>query len=138
MATPTASTITTSFQKKYTVTAAQIAAIGAATSGNVYIDTVPAGSLVGPVFWKHNTAVVGASVSAATARVTTTNNNYGSGALDVFAAPSATGYILDVTPKMESYGAATVINLAMTTTGANASVVTAGSIDVWFDVRPLK
>lgn len=126
--------------KKYTVGPADLAKLGAFTSGDIILDYLPAGAVVRATRVKHSAAVVGASVSAATARVITANNNYGSGTLDVFAAPgttSGTHFITDIAGANENFAAVTPLLLHVTSTGANLSVVTAGSIDVWVDYTVL-
>lgn len=115
---------------KFTVPTASLVAIGAATSGNVLLANLPAKAVVLATTVKHSAAIVGPSISAATARVTTANNNYGT-AFDVFQAPSATALDFYATPKSENFAAVTPVNLAVVLTGANASVITAGAIDVY-------
>lgn len=114
----------------FSVTTAQLAAIGAATSGDILLTTLPAKSAVLTTLVKHSEAVVGASVSASTARVITANTNYGT-AFNIFQAPGATVSDFYATPKIENYATTTALNLHVTTTGANLSVVTAGAVDVW-------
>lgn len=82
-------------------------------------------------------ATGGTAISAATARVITANNNYGT-AFDVFQAPGATVSDFYATPKSENFTTTTPLNLAMTSTGDNLNTVTTGGIDVWvtYLVRP--
>jgi hypothetical protein len=79
----------------------------------------------------------GTAVTAATARVITANNNYGT-AFDVFQAPGDTVLDFYATPKSENFAATTAVNLAMTSTGDNLGTIGAGAIDVWitYYVRP--
>lgn len=116
--------------RHFVVNAAQLAAISGTTSGNFLLTTLPANSVVLDTTVKHFTPVSGGAISAATARVTTTNNNYGT-AFNVFQAAGATVYDFYATPKSENVLTATPVQLSITTTGANMSVITAGIIDVW-------
>jgi hypothetical protein len=79
----------------------------------------------------------GTAISAATARVITANNNYGT-AFDVFQAPGDTVLDFYATPKSENFAATTAVNLAMTSTGDNLGTVGAGAIEAWvtYYVRP--
>jgi hypothetical protein len=115
----------------YNVTNAQIAALGAATSGDITLFTLPARSVIDQTLVKPYVAVAGTSYSAATARVITATNNYGT-AFDVFQAVGATVFDWDGThPKVENFATTTPVLLHMTSTGGNLSATTAGSIDVW-------
>lgn len=121
----------------YAVTTSQITALGAATSGNILLATLPANSVVLSTTVKHSAAIAGTSITAATARATTANNNYGT-AFDVFQAPGDTILDFYATPKSENFSTTTALNLSMTTTGANLSAVSAGAVDVWicYFIRP--
>jgi hypothetical protein len=76
-------------------------------------------------------------ITAATARVITANNNYGT-AFDVFQAVGNTVLDFYATPKSENFATTTPVNLAMTSTGDNLNTVTTGGIDIWIQyvVRP--
>lgn len=126
-----------SHRREYVITTADLAALGAFTTGTITLENLPAGAVVLAARWKHSAAVVGASVSASTARMVFNGNNLGAGALDIFAAPGstpATHYITDVTGngagKIDDVNALT---MALTTTGANFSVVTAGEVHAWVE-----
>lgn len=122
---------------KFTVTKAQIVALGAATSGNVTIATLPAKAVILNTTLKHTVAVAGPSVSAATARITTAGHNYGT-AFDVFQAVGNTVLDFDEAANSENFAAVTPVRVSFTSTGANLSVVTAGSVDAYitYYVRP--
>lgn len=141
-ATPTATpTMTTSptigTWHHYVVNLGLLQAIGATTSGDVTLDTLPVNSVVVATLVKQSTPLVGGGpLSAATARVTSPNftSTYGT-AFDVFQAAGATVFDIDSThPKMDS-GA---LKLHMALTGGNASQLTAGQIDVWVAWAPLQ
>lgn len=116
----------------YTVNAADISALGAATSGSIPLFTLPAGGVITFTKVKHSAPVVGASVSAATAQVATSNNTYGT-AFNVFQASGAEVFDFSGTAKKENHSTGTVVNLSVTSTGANLSAVTAGTIQVWVE-----
>lgn len=120
--------------KKYTINLADIVALGAFTTGTINLDTLPAGAVVQAWRIKHSQAVAGPSISAATAQVVTPNNSFGA-AFDVFQAVSTTALqtgsnAATITPA-ENFAATTNLQLALTSTGANLSVATAGKINVW-------
>lgn len=80
----------------------------------------------------------GATISAATARITTANTNYGT-AYDVFQPVGDT--ILDImttAPKSENFASTTPVLLTVTATGANFSTFTTGAVDCYitYFVRP--
>ena len=128
------------FEWKFTVTLADIVALGAFTSGDVILIKIPARAYITHTFTKHSTAVAGPSISACTALVQTANGTRGAGTLDVFAAPGAAGYDLFVNPTAtlkESVVAVTPVFLHIVATGANLSVATAGQIDVVIGYRVL-
>lgn len=114
----------------FSVTTAQIVALGAATSGDILLTTLPAKAVVSQTLVKPSQAVAGPSISAATARVISANHNYGT-AFDVFQAVGNTVSDFYTTPQLENYATTTALNLHVTSTGANLSVATAGAADVW-------
>jgi hypothetical protein len=116
--------------RKYTVTYADLAT--AATTNNITVATLPAGGVVEAVKIKHSAAFTGGAISAYTVSVgiTGTLNKYAA-AYDVFQAPSATAMQLSTTQGTESHTATTALKIAATSTGANLSAATAGSVDVW-------
>lgn len=133
-ATPTGVTIGQPAVSKtvhYNVKVAAIVALGAATSGDITLFNLPARAVIDQTTVKPFVAVAGTSFSAATARVITANNNYGT-AYDVFQAVGNTVSDFDGThPHLENFVAVTPVLLHMTSTGGNLSATTAGSIDVW-------
>lgn len=125
--------LVTPIWRKYTVTKTQLAA--AATTNNITLFTLPAGGIIEAVKIKHSASFTGGSISAYTISVgiTGTLAKYAA-AYDVFAAPSATAMQLSTTVGTESHTAATAIKVAATSTGANLSAATAGSVDIWVKV----
>lgn len=123
----------TAGRKKYTVSAAEIAALGAFTTGTITLDTLPAGALVYSARIKHSVAVnIATSLSARLYFIT----DLGAGALDVFAAVGTTlgtHEITDVTPRVGLISGTNTLLMKFTNGGGNLSTVTAGSIDAWID-----
>lgn len=138
--------------KKYTISAAEIAKLGAFTTGGIIIETLPPGSLITYARIKHSAPLVGTSLSAATARVVTSSaypgviasiaNSYGAGTLDVFAAAGNTsethfvthfqgGSVGSTAGLVEAFATNVDVMVSLVLTGANASAVSSGSIDVW-------
>lgn len=122
--------LVTPIWRKYTVTYADLAT--AATTNNITVATLPAGAVVEAVKIKHSTAFAGGAISAYTVSVGITGNltKYAA-AYDVFQAVSATAMQLSTTQGTESHTATTALKIAATSTGANLSAATAGSVDVW-------
>lgn len=116
---------------KYTVTLADLTGIGAATSGTITLDTLPANSIVTMTFVKPTTALAGGSVSAATARVSSNSKVFGT-AFDVFQTVGATVVDFDDEAQFIKSTASDLI-LTVTLTGGNASTLTAGQIDVYVE-----
>jgi hypothetical protein len=121
----------------YNVTKTQIAALGAVTAGDITLFNLPSAAVIDQTLTKPFVSVAGTSFSAATARVITANNNYGT-AYDVFQAVGNTVSDFDGThPHLENFVAVTPVLLHMTSTGGNLSATTAGSIDVWITYHRL-
>jgi hypothetical protein len=123
-----------SFEWKFTVTLADIVALGAFTTGDVILCKMPSGAYITHTRVKHSTAVAGPSISACTAQVQTATGNRG-GAQNVFTAPGNTtadyDLFLNVTATAEeALGSTVPVYLHFIATGANLSVATAGQIDV--------
>lgn len=72
----------------------------------------------------------GALVSAATARLISAQNNYGT-AFDVAQATGAEVVDFDGTAKNELMGGPSTLNLHLTTTGATFDLLTAGEVEAW-------
>ncbi len=125
--------VSASFKDKYTVALADIVAGGAFTTVDINLDTLPAGAIHLASRIKHSAALVGPSISAGTARLYFNATALGSGALDIFQAPGtteATHDITSVTPVAGSIASTgNILMMRVTSTGANLSVATAGSID---------
>lgn len=139
-ATPTGLSIgavTSSKTVHFNVTTAQIVALGAATSGDVTLFSLPARSVVVRTIVKPYVAVAGTSYSAATARVITAAHNFGT-AYDVFQAVGETVEDIGYIPTFELTTVAVPVLLHMTSTGGNLSACTAGSIDVWVTYETLQ
>lgn len=127
----------------YNVSLADLIGIGANTSGDIILDNLPAGAIVTLGRVKHTQAVVGAGpVTAATVRIATANNSYGSAAFNIFqAVADATMQnfgTVTVTPVAENWAAVTPIYATVTLTGGNASGLTAGAFKVWIRYTVLK
>lgn len=123
----------TGFRKKYTVSAAEMAALGAFTTGIINLATLPAGTILRSARIKHSTAVNIATSLSARLYFTT---DLGAGALDVFAAPGTTigtHEITDVTPRVGLISGTNLLQMKFTNGGANLSTVTVGSVDAWVD-----
>ena len=125
--------------KRYTVTQADIIALGAFTTGDIILDVLPAGSVIITSRIKHSTSVAGAAgpISAATARLMFGATALGAGAIDVYAAVSTTDStsVTGLTPVASPNALSATTNLVMrvTQTGATTGLsdATAGSIDAW-------
>jgi hypothetical protein len=121
--------------KRYNITSADIVGLGAATTGSLLLDNLPAGSLIQYVRIKNTVAVTG--VTTCPVQVydgTSATNTYGT-AFDVCTPVSATN-LMTAQPAVP----ATVPNFATTTpiylgfngsTGGNLSAVTGGAVSVW-------
>lgn len=126
--------ISASQKRKYTVTAADIAAGGAFTTVDITLDTLPAGSVLFANRIKHSVAVAGTGFSASTARLVFGTTSLGAGALNVFQAPGTTDgthSIAGTTPVAGDMEDATTLKMTVTSTGGNLSAATAGSIDAY-------
>jgi hypothetical protein len=121
---------------KYSISLADLKALGANTSGSIVLTSLPAGTIVTHVFLKHSTALVGPSLSAATARVNANSKNFAT-AYDVFAAVSATAFDYDDEAQFIKYDGAANLQVTITLTGANANALTAGAIDVYVETIPM-
>lgn len=136
---------TGSMRKKYTVTAADIAKLGAFTTGDIILDVLPAGSIVTTARIKHSVAVAGAAgpITASTARLMLGATALNAAALDVYAAvnttdsTTVTGLTNVISPN--ALDATTNLVMRITETGATTGLsdVTAGTIDAWVDYKVL-
>jgi len=117
--------------KKFTVTHTQLQA--AATTNNITLFTLPGHGVIHAVKMKHSAAFTGGAISAYTINIGITDNltKY-TIPHNVFQAPGDTVMQLDTTAGFETANSSGKdIKIAATSTGANLSASTAGSIDVW-------
>ncbi len=135
---------TTAHRKRYNVPTSEIAGGGAFTTVDIVLDTYAPGSVMMANRIKHTAAVVGASVSASTARLywgpSGSLSALGAGALDIIAAPGSTDgthSITGVTPVAGDLESDNLLVMRITSTGANLSVVTAGAVSAVVEVVEL-
>lgn len=104
----------------------------ASTSNSIALFQLPASGVISGVRIKQSASFTGGSISAYTLSVGDAGaaSAYSS-AYDVFQAPGATVYKLAQPFGGESATAFTTINVTATSTGANLSAATAGSVDIW-------
>lgn len=122
---------------KYSISLAEIKALGATTAGSIVLTSLPAGTIVTHVFLKHSTALAGAGpLTAATARVNANSKNFGT-AYDVFQAVSATAYDYDDEAQFIKFDGAANLQVTFALTGGNANALTAGAIDVYVETIPM-
>ena len=104
----------------------------AATSFSITAFTIPPKCIVHGVFVKHSVPFTGPGVTAATVNVgnSTTANAYVS-AGNVFGAASATNFALSapLQSMLDANNPANIL-IALTTTGANTSALTAGNLEI--------
>jgi hypothetical protein len=120
----------TPYWRKYTKLYTDFAT--AATTNSIDLFSLPAGGTILAVKLKHSVPFAGGALSAYTISlgITGTLAKY-LAAQNVFQAVGATVYGLNNTIGGESHTAATPIKATATSTGANLSVATGGSVDVW-------
>lgn len=104
----------------------------AATTNNITLYSLPAGGVIQMVKTKASVAFTGGSISAYTVSVgiAGTLAKY-STAFDVFQAVGSDTYQLSALFGGEDCSSPTAIKIAATSTGANLSAATAGSVDIW-------
>ena len=104
----------------------------AATTKAVNLFTLKAGQIIHGIKTKHSTAFSGGAISAYTISVgiSGTAAKYAA-AFDVHQAVSATAFQLTSDFVSESAGADTQVTATATSTGANLSAATQGSVDIW-------
>lgn len=110
----------------------------AALTNNIELFSLPAKALIERVVIKHSASFTGGAISAYTLSVgiAGTLAKYAA-AFNVFQAPGATVLQLTQTEGIESFGAATSIRIAATSTTANLNASTGGSVDVYVFYRIL-
>jgi len=117
--------------KVYKIAATDIAGLGASTTGNLLLDTYPAGAIIQYVRVKNT--VQGAGVTTCPVQVNDGTNTYGS-AFDICTAVSATNLVTvqSTSANVLSFAAPSPIYLAFTgSTGGNLGALTAGAVSVW-------
>lgn len=105
----------------------------AALTNTINLYTLAAGSIVHSVKVKHSAAFTGGAISACTLGVGITGSatKYIS-AFDVFQAPGATVLTIGPsTPTAENHTSSVAITALLTSTSANLSALTAGTVDIW-------
>lgn len=117
--------------RKYTV--AYTAILAAATSEQEALFTLPAGGIVHAVKIKHSAAFAGTGITALTASVGIAGDgDKYAAAFDVFQAAGDAVLQLSATPAAESHDSGgTAVVAEFTSTGANLSALTAGSVDIF-------
>lgn len=115
---------------KFTVGHAALQA--AAMANDIQLYSLPAGGCIHGVKIKHSTLFAGVGITDYKISVGIVGNltKYAP-AFDVDTAVSGTAFQLSSIVGSEDHGAATSIRIAATSTGANLSLSTAGSVDVW-------
>lgn len=118
--------------RRYTVGHADLAALGASTTGDLELFQLPAGGVIEMAKIKHSTPFAGGSVSALDVSVGVSGelDKYSS-TFDVFQSTGSTTYALDFLPGGEDHGSATSIRLAATAAGDDLDQLTAGALEVW-------
>lgn len=104
----------------------------AALTNSITLFTLAAAGVIHAVKIKHSVAFAGAAIASYTLSVGIggTLAKYAS-AFDVFQAVSNTAFQLSAVTGSENNGATTPILITATSTGANLSASTAGTVDVW-------
>jgi hypothetical protein len=104
----------------------------AATTNTISGYTLPAGGIIHGIKVKHSTAFSGTSITGYTIKVGISGetDRYTS-AFSVFSTVSGTNFQLNSTFDSQDHGSTTDIKVTATSTGANLSAATAGSVDIW-------
>jgi hypothetical protein len=118
---------------KYTIKLADIVALGAATSGDITLDTLPPGAVITRYFIKPSTSIAGGTISAVTARPKLNTTAIGAGTTNAFTTTGA----IDTTGGKDSLTGNNVLKLTLVSTGDNLNAATAGQIDVVIDYSVL-
>lgn len=112
---------------KYTLTAAQVAALGAALTGNVIIVGLPAGVKIHAAVMKITTQFAGTTTLTCSVGIVGTLAKYA----PAFNLKQAANVFQDANlPGMESFAAAVNIVAALTATGTNLNTVSAGQVEI--------
>ena len=123
-------------RKKYTVTTADLTALGAVLNGDITLDTVPPGTVVRMTLVKPLVAVTGVTTCVGYVRTTTPAVDFGVTTFNLKAAVSATNFDFYATPKAMQFASSTPLVFHVITTVDNLSAVTAGTIEIWIDFTP--
>lgn len=118
------------YWRKYTLAYSAFSTAGLTNSIDLF--TLPAGGTILAVKMKHSASFIGGAIATYTISVgiTGTLAKY-LAAFNVFQATGATVQSHGATIGGESHTASTLIKATATSTGANLSAATAGSVDVW-------
>jgi hypothetical protein len=115
---------------KYTVTHTALQA--AATTNNIELFSLPARGVIRNIVIKHSNGFSGGTISAYTVSVGIAGNlNKYASAFDVFQATGAGVGQMSSVADFESFGGATSIKIAATSTGDDLDQSTTGSVDVY-------
>jgi hypothetical protein len=104
----------------------------AATTNTITAYTLAAAGVIHAVKIKHSTAFSGGAITAYTVSVgySTDTTRYGP-PFNVFQTVAGTTFQINDTFETFDHGATATINATATSTGANLSAATAGSVDIW-------
>lgn len=115
---------------KYTKTFTDLSA--GATTNTVTLFSLPAKTMIHQVVVKHSASFTGGALSAYTIALGDAgNSSRWAAAFSVFQAAGDTVRSITQADDLESFASATNITLTATSTGANLSAATAGSVDIW-------
>lgn len=110
----------------------------ASTTNSVLLYTLPAKSLIHGTVIKHSTAFSGSGITGYSVSLGISGNNvkYAS-PFNVYQSVASNTAYASNTLGIEDFGSPTSINIVATSTGANLSQASAGSVDVWLLVSTL-
>lgn len=121
---------------KYTVTLADIVALGAALTGDITLDTLPPGAVIHGASIHASTPVSGGTIATATAQLKMNSTLIGPAAANVFTGSgveNTAGLFLAAVGTqigVANLGTNNTLKLTLTTTTGNLNAATAGQIDV--------
>lgn len=112
----------------------------AAAANDITLVSLPAGYKFEELVVKHSIAFVGGGTASANVTVGIAGelDKYVFTGLNVFAAPTDTGFIDDNVNQIENWGAATDVRAELTITGDTLDNVTAGEIEFYIYVKRVK
>lgn len=115
---------------KYTVSAAQVAALGSSLTGDLTLDTLPANVFVQQIVWDVTTAFAGtATLKLQVGTATSGSGAYAYGGTSSGTSIQSTGYYTAAVNAMT--GASTTVYANFTATTNDLSSVSAGALEVW-------